>query len=269
MKFLTPPSGFKRLFYDIEVSPDIGFFWGSGSKIFISPDNIIKERAVICICWKWEGLDEVNSLEWSDWDDSNMLEMFMDIALQADELVAHNGDNFDEKWIRTRCLLHGIEMPPKLVSFDTLKAARKHFRFNSNKLDYIAKLLGVGQKISTSFDMWKDICLGTESASDAMDAMVEYCKMDVLVLEQVYKKLIQYSEPKTNVGAHEGFGRYSCPRCGSDDISHWQVRSTKAGMKKHSMKCRSCKGFYQISNRVYLDFLEDKQKEERYRAENS
>lgn len=269
MEFLTPPSGFKRLFYDIEVSPDIGFFWGTGSKVFLSPDNIIKERAVICICWKWQGMDKVYSLQWDDWDDKAMLEAFMNIALQADEIVGHNGDNFDEKWIRTRCLFHGIECPPKLMSFDTLKAARKHFRFNSNKLDYIAKLLGVGQKISTSFEMWKDICLDTESAIDAMNAMVEYCKMDVVVLEKVYDRLIQYSEPSAHVGAHEGSGRYSCPKCGSDSVGHWQVRSTKAGMKKHSMKCHSCKSFYQISNRVYLDFLEDKQKENHYRAQNS
>jgi hypothetical protein len=51
LNFQMPPDGFKRLFYDIETSPNIGFFWSSSYKANIPHDNIIKERAVICICW--------------------------------------------------------------------------------------------------------------------------------------------------------------------------------------------------------------------------
>ena len=63
LNFELPPEGFKRLFYDIETSPNIGFFWGAGYKVNISHDNIIKERAIICICYKWEGQDTVHSIE--------------------------------------------------------------------------------------------------------------------------------------------------------------------------------------------------------------
>ena len=47
-------SSFKRLYLDIETSPNIGMFWESGYKKNISYDNIIKERAIICICYKWK-----------------------------------------------------------------------------------------------------------------------------------------------------------------------------------------------------------------------
>ena len=51
----------KRLFFDIETSPNIGLFWTAGYKLNISPDSIIKERAIICICYKWAGDDKIIS----------------------------------------------------------------------------------------------------------------------------------------------------------------------------------------------------------------
>ena len=54
----------KRLFFDIETSPNIGFFWQAGYKKNIDYSNIIKERAIICICYKWEGEKEVGYLHW-------------------------------------------------------------------------------------------------------------------------------------------------------------------------------------------------------------
>jgi hypothetical protein len=54
----------KRLFFDIETSPNVGFFWTAGYKQNISHDNIIKERAIICICYKWAGEDKIYSLTW-------------------------------------------------------------------------------------------------------------------------------------------------------------------------------------------------------------
>ena len=39
----------KRLFFDIETSPNIGYFWRAGYKLNIGADNIIEERKIICI----------------------------------------------------------------------------------------------------------------------------------------------------------------------------------------------------------------------------
>ena len=47
-------SQIKRLFFDIETAPNIGLFWEAGYKKTNNPDNIIKERVIICICYKWE-----------------------------------------------------------------------------------------------------------------------------------------------------------------------------------------------------------------------
>ena len=168
----------KRLFFDIETSPNIGMFWTAGYKLNIGHDNIIKERAIICICYKWEGDEKIYSLTWdNDQNDKKMLEKFVLIANEADELVGHNGDKYDLAWIKTRCLFHGIPMFPKYTTIDTLKQARAHFRFNSNKLDYIGKFLGLGEKIHTGFDLWKNIVLNKDK--QALEDMVTYCKGDV------------------------------------------------------------------------------------------
>jgi predicted RNA-binding Zn-ribbon protein involved in translation (DUF1610 family) len=257
LNFQMPPDGFKRLFYDIETSPNIGFFWSSSYKANIPHDNIIKERAVICICWKWEGQNDVHSVEWDEGCDKAALKRFMEVALIADELVAHNGDNFDEKWIRTRCLIHGIEMPPKLNSYDTLKKARTHFRFNSNRLDYLGNLLFGEGKNPMGFGDWKAICL--DNCSEAMDKMVTYCKQDVRLLEDVFHKLQPYVNHNTHVGAATGGGRFSCPNCGSENVTHQRKRYTMTGVLRHTLKCHEqyCGKHFTISNKVWEDKLKD------------
>jgi len=68
----------KRLFFDIETSPNIGLFWTAGYKLNIGHDNIIKERAIICICYKWAGEKEVHSLTWDNkQNDKSLLEKFV------------------------------------------------------------------------------------------------------------------------------------------------------------------------------------------------
>ena len=131
----------RRLICDAETSPNIGFFWRAGFRLSINHDNILHERAIICICYKWEGERTVHSLEWKKGDDKDLLKRFLKVALEADELVAHNGDKFDIKWFNTRCLKHGLEPPPIWKTVDTLVIARRRFYFNSNRLDYLGKYL--------------------------------------------------------------------------------------------------------------------------------
>ena len=182
----------KRLLYDIETSPNIVFSWNIGRKCYLDMENIIKERAIICISYKWEDEKEVHCLTWDKGNDKEMLKKFVKILDSADETVTHNGDNYDLKWVRARCLFYGIPAPVKVNSIDTLKMARAQFRLNSNKLNYIAQFLGLGKKVDTGgFNLWKEICL--DNSKEAMDKMVEYCMGDVELLEKVYKVLRNYS----------------------------------------------------------------------------
>ena len=177
----------RRLFFDLEVSANRVFSWRVGRDIDISPESIIQERAIICACFKWEGDDRVYSLRWNKGDDKELLEKFAKVIESADEVITQNGDAFDIKWLRTRCIYHGIPISPKFNSVDTLKMARAGFKFNSNKLDYMGGFLNMGKKIKTDFDLWKKITLFDDK--EAMNKMIDYCKQDVNLLEQVYNKL--------------------------------------------------------------------------------
>lgn len=229
----------KRLFVDIETSPCVGLFWSAGYKQRIDYDNIIKERAIICICYKWAGQKKVHGLTWdTKQDDKKMLVEWLKVAKDADEIVGHNGDKFDMTWIRTRALFHGLQVPPKYVTVDTLKIARSKFRFNSNRLDYIAKFLGIGKKIKTEFDLWKRILLHKDER--ALNYMVKYCKGDVELLEQVYDKLKNHIEPKVHHGVVNGLSSDSCPECGGNNIGVHRKRITAQGKKRFQYRCHDC-----------------------------
>ena len=170
-----------------------------------------------------------------------MLQDFIKVVNEANELVGHNGDKFDLAWIRTRCLFHEIDMFPTYTTIDTLKVARSKFKFNSNKLNYIAQFLGIGSKIKTDFDLWKDIALKNDKV--AMAKMIKYCKMDVVLLEKVHKKLSNHIAPKTHYGVIFGMDRGSCPECGNDDSNLLIKRGfaySPAGTKMAVINCKVC-----------------------------
>jgi DNA polymerase elongation subunit (family B) len=233
---MTTPN---RLFFDIETSPNIGMFWESGYKKNISYDNIIKERAIICICYKWQNKKEVYSLHWDAQQcDKTMLQKFIEVANQSDELVGHNGDKFDLAWIRTRCLFHGIDMFPIYATIDTLKQARSKFKFNSNKLDYIAKYLGFDGKIKTTFNLWKDILLHKDKK--AMKDMIEYCCEDVVILEKVFLKMAGHIPNKMHHGILQGGKRLGCRECGSTNMTIVKNRISVNGIQKAQVQCNEC-----------------------------
>jgi DNA polymerase elongation subunit (family B) len=244
----------KRLFMDIETSPNVVLSWRIGYKINLEHSNILKERAIICIGYKWEGEKEVYALHWDEnQNDKKMLEDFLKIANDADEIVMHNGDKFDLPWFKTRCIFHGLTPLPSYKTVDTLQWARRKFYFNSNKLDYIAKFLGLEGKIKTEYNLWKEIVLNKSSAS--MKLMLDYCKKDVCLLESVWKRLSLVVSHKTHVGVLNGSEKWACPHCGSKNVKLHKVKVTASGTTQFEMKCEKCSAYYTISKSDYSDFL--------------
>ena len=248
----------KRLFFDIETSPMIVYSWRTGWKLNIPTDNIIEDWKIICISYKWESEDKVHTLTWDENKcDRQMLIDFIKIMNEADECIAHNGDRFDVKKIRTRCIYHRIPMFPKYRTLDTLKKARSGFNFNSNRLDYIAKFLGVGAKLEhEGFNMWVKCMQGDEQA---LKDMVKYCEMDIIVLEDVFLTLQNYTLNNTHVGSHNGKLKASCPSCGSEDIALLKNSFTAKGTIKRVMECSPCGYTYETTNTAWRQFLEMKQ----------
>ena len=248
----------KRLFFDLETSPNIGFFWRAGYDQTIPHDNIIQERAIICACWKWEGARGVESVEWRKGNDKQIVKTLLPILNEADEIIAHNGDRFDVRWFNTRCLVHGLDGRGDWRTVDTLKLARRKFMFNSNRLDYLGKLLlGEGKRETGGFRLWRDIVL--KNCPKAMAKMVRYCKRDVVLLERVWSELRQYDKAKTHAGELAGNGRWSCPHCASEDVKKYKNKISAAGIRSYGMQCKTCGRYYSVSDCVARAYVEAKQ----------
>jgi uncharacterized protein YprB with RNaseH-like and TPR domain len=236
----------RRLFFDIETSPAQCFVWKTGYQINVPHEAIIKEGAIICIAYKWSGQKKIYHLQWdSNQNDKAMLKKFIKISEEADELVGHNGDNFDLKWIRTRCFYHNVSMMPQYTTIDTLKAARQGFRFNSNKLDYISKYSGGEGKNHTSFDLWRDIAL--KKCRKSMKIMTDYCKVDVLRLEEVYTKMEPYLKPKSSIADY----KCNCPRCNSENVGVRSHKITAAGVKYVQLQCKNCGCYHKVTENSF------------------
>jgi len=248
----------RRLFWDIETSPNIGFFWKSGYKISVPPENIIHERAIICLSYKWEGEKEVHSLVWNRKKqcDKQIVKKFSKVLEECHEAVAHNGDKFDMKWFLGRCLIHKLPAPPETKTVDTLVIARRRFLLNSNKLDYIAQILGYGHKDNTNFGMWKDIVLRDDEK--ALNKMVKYCEKDVKLNEKIYKEMANFHNPKTHVGVQAGGEKWTCPSCGSEDVIRRATIYSAAGTPKIRMSCNCCNRWYRISSTDHSKFIDAK-----------
>jgi DNA polymerase elongation subunit (family B) len=251
-----PRVGIKRLFFDIETSPMIVYSWRVGHNLNLTTENIIQDWKIMCISYKWEGQDTVRTLYWDENKcDKALLEKFIKVAESADELIAHNGDRFDLPKIRTKCIYHRIPMFPDFKSLDTLKKARSGFKFNSNRLGYIAEYLGVGEKLETNgFQLWKD-CY--EQVPGALETLGRYCERDVIILEDVYKVMRNYMKQNTHVGVHIGNDKYSCKSCGKEEVFLLKSVVTPAGTIKRKMKCKGCSYTFEISNREYTNYLKN------------
>ena len=245
----------KRLFFDIETGYYTCRMWHIGKVGYVGPDMIISGKPIICISYKWQGEDVVHNLDWS-MGEKEMLIEFSKVMNEASEIVAHNCDRFDIREFRTRCIYYGILIPPTFRTLDTLKKAREYFSFASNKLDYIGKFLNVGRKMPhEGLQLWIDVVENKDP--NALVTMKNYCNNDVILLEDVYHALAPYVTHNTNMAVLTGGDKWHCPECGSTDVMLANTYATQLGTIKRNMKCNNCHKQYKVSNKTYMDMLQN------------
>lgn len=212
MNIKTP----KILFIDIETSPNIVYSWVVGRKINLNYENIIEERKIICVAWKWNTEKQIHSISWDRLtfsnNDKHILQVITPIINEADLIVAHNGDSYDIRFINSRLIFHGMKPIHHGRTEDTLKQIRNTFYFNSNKLDYVGQYLGLGKKVKVDFNLWKNVING--SIPD-LYKMIKYCKEDVKLLEKLYNKIAPFVNQRMNKALVMHNIKDGCPSCGS------------------------------------------------------
>lgn len=251
----------KRLFFDIETGYYILKIKAFQLKNYIkyfNPDTIERQKEIICISYKWQQEDKVHTLDWS-MGEKEMLKEFIKVLGEADEAIGHNGDKFDIKELRTRCINYGVLMFPTYRTLDTLKKARQYFRFASNKLDYIGQYLNVGRKLDhEGFKLWEDVVEGDEDTSKtALAKMIAYCEQDVVLIQDVFHVLSPYINHNNNLAVLTGGEKWHCPECASEKVKMYRTYTTPMGVVRREMKCNDCKKQYKVSNKTYMHMLED------------
>lgn len=228
----------KILLYDIETEPNLGYCWGKWETNIV---EFKEEWKMLSFAYKYLDNPTVKCVarpDFKDKTDGSVVKALWELLNDADIVISHNGDAFDQKMANVRFIELGLPPPAPYVTIDTKKVAKKYFRFLSNSLNDLGKNLGVGKKFKhQGFQMWLDCMAGDKKA---WAEMIKYNKQDVLLLEKVYLKLRPWIENHHNVNAE--FGTLShCPKCGGG-LKSCGIRRTKTSSYRN-YRCLECKGY--------------------------
>jgi hypothetical protein len=229
----------KILFLDIETRPIVAEVWKLYGIDRIGLNQVREFGGTICVGAMWGGSKRVQF--YSDWQHGHreMLDAIHRLWEQADAICGYNSDRFDLKRLKGEFVKEGMDPPSPVASIDVFKTVKREFGFDSNKLQHVADLLGVGSKLQhEGHALWTKVMAGDPRAQRTME---RYCKQDVRLLERVYDKLLPWISTHPYLGKASG---YACNRCGSRNLTsqgekrtrHWRIQS---------LKCRDCGGWRQ------------------------
>ena len=191
----------KILFFDIEsagvnaLKSDLGFVIMVGYKWAHEPDVKI---------------DVIHRRDLRKFDDRELLTRFSKRFEKADICVAHFGSVFDRRFIQGRLLINKLPPIPPTRMRDTCMIARSAANFSSNRLKHLAKILDLkNQKLDNNWPIaWFKVMQGD---MDHLRALADYCKGDVLALEDLYNRLLPFDNAHPRIYAD----RSVCGKCGS------------------------------------------------------
>lgn len=233
------------LLYDIETSYTIGAVWG------LYDQNVavtLKEPYIISFSWKWLGDKTVKVLSLPDFkefkknrtDDKALVQELWNLFDEADVIIAHNGNSFDQKWTYARFIVNGMLPPSPAKYIDTKLVAKSKFKFNSNSLNNLGQYLGLGKKIDTGgIDLWVGCIERNERKS--WNLMCKYNKQDVVLLEKVYLKMLPFMTNHPNWNLHLGT-THNCPTCGEGKLQKRGFLHTRTTVCQR-YQCQGCGGW--------------------------
>lgn len=225
----------KILFFDIETRPIVGYAWQKYDTNLI---KVTRDVELLCAAWKWKGSSKVHFAKRTQDSDKKLTEKLASVLEQADVIIAHNGDQFDIRKVKGRCLINHINPPAIRSTVDTKKVSKRNFGFSSNKLDDLGRFLGVGQKVNhMDFSVWEG-CMADDKA--AWSLMERYNKQDVKLLERVYNRMLPWIENHPHVGTMSDKPS-ACNKCGHGSLRSNGWVYTKA-KKYRDFRCRKCNG---------------------------
>lgn len=207
---------------------------------------VIENPRVLCFGARWVGSNKVIfRSEHHDGRDTMLAELHTLID-QADALLSWNGRSFDTRHAMREFVEAGMTPPSTPKEIDLMRVAKARFKFPSNKLDFVAKTLGVGEKTQhTGFQLWIDCMAGDDKA---WNLMRKYQKQDVNLLIDLYEKMRPWIPNHPNVAVHDDLPD-GCPTCGSQNLQRRGPHVTAAG-KFQRFQCQDCSAWSHSARRL-------------------
>lgn len=239
-------SPMKILAIDIETRPNLAYVWDLWNQN-ISLAALRESVSMICFVAKWLHLPESGPLFYSEFHHGRgrMIQVAWSLLDTADVIVHYNGVKFDTPHLNREFVQAGLPPASPFKQVDLLKVVKKRFKFPSNKLAYVAPALGLEDKVShEGYGLWLKCMAGD---ADAWDRMREYNLQDVILLEQLYEKLLPWID---NHPSHAAMmGKDVCPTCASEDLRPDGLAYLRTGQYPR-FRCGNCGVFSRASKRT-------------------
>ena len=231
----------KILVYDIETSPILGWVYRQYDAQVL---KVERHPLLMSIAWKWLGDDAepqclvIKPEDSRRWYDFELVLKMRELFDEANLLVGHNIDRFDNRVMTGKFIDYGLKPPSPCKSWDTLKMARKH-RFTSNKLNDLGQRFGEGSKTEMTYkELWHDLLFGApEVQKKAAELMKRYNKQDVALTEKIFYHLMPYYQTGMTLGRLIGH-QWVCD-CGSSEGQFHGTGFDPVG-KYRRWQCNKC-----------------------------
>lgn len=223
-------------FVDIETAPMTAYIWGLFDR-FTPTDRVIDSGRTLCFAHSWgEGTTRF-SAEWDKGGSIMMLAEAWNFLDRADWVVHYNGKKFDIPTLNKEFVQLGWHPPSPYKQLDLFQTVKRVFRFPSNKLDYVAQTLGLGEKAKhPGFQMWVDVMKGCPEAREMMKG---YNIQDVDLLHSLYHRLRPWCPQHPAFNLYDSAHTFACPACGSTHLERRGHAFTQAGkfQRYHCLDC--------------------------------
>jgi hypothetical protein len=240
----------KILLLDIETAPNEVYSWGLWDQNIAT--NQVRETSYI-LCWaaKWYETKKIMFDSVHQSTAKRMLGGMHTLLNEADIVVHYNGLKFDIPTLNKEFITLGFSPPAPYKQVDCLKEVKRMFRFQSNKLDFVAQALAIGAKSPhEGFELWVK-CMDKKDPDHkgAWKRMEKYNRNDVKLLETLYTRLRPWIEKHPSLGAFEDIA--ACTKCGSEKRQQRGYAVTQM-MKYPRYQCMSCGGWFRGNKSVSL-----------------
>ena len=232
----------KILLLDIETAPNKAYVWGLFDQN-IALNQLDASSYILCWSAKWLGEEAITfrkvQRRTQQREMRSMLLGMRALLNEADVVIHFNGSKFDIPTLQKEMLRLRIAPPAPFKQIDLYLVARKTFRFESNKLEYLLKVLDLSTKVKhEGFGLWVKCMDGDPEAWKTMEA---YNRGDVVGLEELYLLIRPWIEKHPNwSGFKDG---PCCPKCGGTRTTRQGIAVTTT-FRYQRYQCRDCGGWF-------------------------